>query len=206
MGEDATDDSFDQSVAGASRVCVVVGRVGVSLSPERLRAVRERNGLERRHLAEAVGGHVNEIDAYENGRNRPDPARLKKLADALGVDPLDLLEPGIPVTLAVLRERAGLTQAQAAQRAGMTRSTWAACERGETRIGPARAAQMADALTVEGVVTSAEQVAEAVGQPVRTEYVLPPEILAEVERAQRPGEDLKDTIARVIKAGLRPEK
>jgi transcriptional regulator with XRE-family HTH domain len=126
-------------LVAASTLPVVVGRAGMSLSPDRLRTAREQRGLSQEKLAHLAGCYTNEISAYETGVTRPGPARLKQLADALGTDPLELLTPGIPVTLAALRTRAGLTQAEAAARSGVSRSTWAACERGDTTIGHARA-------------------------------------------------------------------
>ncbi|MGH3517572.1 MAG: hypothetical protein ACRDT6_05180 [Micromonosporaceae bacterium] len=54
----------------------------------------------------------------------PEPSSVKKLADALGVIHSILLESGIPVTLAIPRARAGLTQPEAAAREGVSRSTW----------------------------------------------------------------------------------
>ncbi|MGH3738478.1 MAG: helix-turn-helix transcriptional regulator [Micromonosporaceae bacterium] len=187
----------------------MVGRAGVSLSPDRLRAARETRGFSQDKLAKAAGCHPKEISAYETGLTRPGPARLKQLADALGADPLDLLEPGIPVTLATLRVRAGLTQSEAAARAEVSRSTWAACERGATRIGQARAERFARALTTDQVETTAEQVARAVGSPARIKFVveladdLVDDLAEQVEAARRPGETLKDAMTRFIHERLR---
>lgn len=180
---------------------LVVGRTGVTISRERLRAARERKGLNQRQLADQIGVHPSDISAYETGRSRPDPATLRRLADALQVDPLDLLQPGTPVTLQVLRFRAGLTQAETATAAGLTRSTYAAIERGDTRLGPGRAEPIARALTTADTVTTAEQVAAAVGQPARIEYVLPTHLVEHIERARKPGEDLLDTLTRLLEAG-----
>ncbi|MGH3737260.1 MAG: helix-turn-helix domain-containing protein [Micromonosporaceae bacterium] len=187
----------DQLPGLAGTVILVVGRAGVTIARERLRDARQQRGLSQRELAELVGVYGSDISAYETGRTRPDPATLRRLAAALDLDPLDLLDPDTPVSLPVLRSRAGLTQAAVAAAAGLSRSTYAAIERGDTRLDSDRAARIAGALSA-----SVDQVTQAAGRPrPRTEYVvLPAHLVDQLERIQRPGEQLIDTLARLIGA------
>jgi transcriptional regulator with XRE-family HTH domain len=61
-------------------------RVGV-----RLKVARETAGMTQRTLAERMGLTFQQIQKYENGRNRIACSRLVELADTLGVAPAALL-------------------------------------------------------------------------------------------------------------------
>lgn len=61
------------------------------LSIEKLVAARQRKGWLQADLVRASGvtdGHLSQI---ENGQRRPRPSTIRKLADALGVDIMDLV-------------------------------------------------------------------------------------------------------------------
>ena len=130
----------------------------------RLRALRHRAKLSQRELAERIGADITVIANYENGRAAPRVDRLGRLAQALGASPADLLPDDVLVeSLERLRVRAGMLQAEVAERAGMTRTKYAAIERGQTATVTA-----ADAMTLAGIlgidleqVLSAQAVARA---------------------------------------------
>jgi HTH-type transcriptional regulator, competence development regulator len=59
----------------------------------RLRWQRERRALSQKELAATAGVSPVTISRIENGRDEPQPATIRKLAKALGVNPADLMEP-----------------------------------------------------------------------------------------------------------------
>ncbi|MFJ9968558.1 helix-turn-helix domain-containing protein [Streptomyces avermitilis] len=61
---------------------------GASLRQARARA--REGGLSAEDLAERVGASKAQILAYENGQRTPDPPRIRQLAEALGIHPLQL--------------------------------------------------------------------------------------------------------------------
>lgn len=71
-----------------------------------LKRLRKSRGLNQAALAEAVGCEVNTISRYENGANTPTIDHVLKLAEALGVHPMELLPPPSSVTqrLYILRQ------------------------------------------------------------------------------------------------------
>jgi transcriptional regulator with XRE-family HTH domain len=58
---------------------------------ERLKAARMRQVLSQRDLAEKAGVPIVTISRIENGHNTPIPATVRKLAEALDVDPAWLM-------------------------------------------------------------------------------------------------------------------
>ena len=130
----------------------------------RLRALRHRANLSQRELGELIGADITVIANYENGRAAPRVDRLGRLALALGAAPADLLPEDVSdETLERLRVRAGLLQATVAERARMTRSKYAAIERGQiATIGPADARALAGTFEVDlEQVLSAQAVSRA---------------------------------------------
>ncbi len=57
----------------------------------RLRAVRERRALSQRELAELAGVSRVTVIRIESGLDDPYPSTVRKLANALGVEPSDLM-------------------------------------------------------------------------------------------------------------------
>jgi transcriptional regulator with XRE-family HTH domain len=114
---------------------VVGGRQGASgFDPGRLRAAREASQLSRGALAKAANVHPSSVSEWESGRQVPRVETVAALAQALRMQPGDLLEPAEsgPLTLERLRIAAGRSQQQIAEAAGMLRTTYSAVERGET--------------------------------------------------------------------------
>ena len=58
---------------------------------QRLRALRQQKVLTLRELEERSGVAYNTIWQLENGKRGAQPRTLRKLADALGVDPEELV-------------------------------------------------------------------------------------------------------------------
>lgn len=60
---------------------------------ERVKSARVRQGLSQEDLAHISGTGVMTISGIENGRHRPRPSTLRKLANALGCRVQDLFPP-----------------------------------------------------------------------------------------------------------------
>ena len=63
---------------------------------DRLTRLRERKGYSQRALAKESGVSPATIYELENGRRRPNPSTLRKLAGALNVEVVELLEADYP--------------------------------------------------------------------------------------------------------------
>jgi transcriptional regulator with XRE-family HTH domain len=59
---------------------------------ERVRQLRERKALRQEDLAELAGIGKNTVNRIEKNRTEPHMTTIRKLADALGVDPRELVE------------------------------------------------------------------------------------------------------------------
>jgi transcriptional regulator with XRE-family HTH domain len=79
-------------------VIVYPGRYGHGAQPPeidgaKLKNARERRFISREELAEKVGSHRDHIGRLERGEvTNPRMATIRKLADALEVDPTELVE------------------------------------------------------------------------------------------------------------------
>ena len=76
-------------VASASQRCIISGMVKLT----RLKDVRQRKALTQQQLAERAGVNRVTIARIEGGKDEPFPTTVRKVADALGVEPEELLEP-----------------------------------------------------------------------------------------------------------------
>src|SRR5439155_25689297 len=93
--------------------------------------LRRERQLTQDQLDRQAGLPPRTIVQYENGHRTPYAHRLRTLAEVLGVSPGDLTANADAETLAQLRTRRGLTQRDAASRAGLVRTRYSAIERGE---------------------------------------------------------------------------
>ena len=59
----------------------------------RLKDVRQRKALTQQQLADRAGVNRVTIARIEGGKDEPFPTTVRKVADALGVEPEELLEP-----------------------------------------------------------------------------------------------------------------
>lgn len=132
---------------------VMSGRRGApDFDPARLRAAREHAELTQVALAAAVGAHPSEYGEWESGRRVPRVETVAALARALQLNPLDLvaIDEDEPRTLQHLRIAAGLSQVDAAAKAGLNRTTYSMLERGEIiKLSSKDAASIAAALGTE---------------------------------------------------------
>ena len=60
---------------------------------QRIKTIREARGMTRAELGALVGLDQNRVQQYENGRRKPKLPLLKKIAEALGVSIIALMEP-----------------------------------------------------------------------------------------------------------------
>jgi len=66
----------------------------MEVNVERLKELRRERGLSLRELEERSGVSYNTIWRLEDGRQGAHPRTVRKLAEALGVEPADLLTEG----------------------------------------------------------------------------------------------------------------
>jgi transcriptional regulator with XRE-family HTH domain len=149
-------DNISSCVQNASNT-VLVSEVLVS----ELAKVRRSKGYSQRALAEAAGVSPSSVYEIEVGRRRPNPGTLRKIAGALGVEVVDLLEeeerpkassrleifelPGLDAAL----ERKGMSRGELSLRAGMTPGEILDYEIGAKKPDREIADRLADALDVQ---------------------------------------------------------
>lgn len=146
------------------------------LSAARLRsthlvALRRAAGLTQSELAALIGSPSRElrVGEWERGEAQPHPRYLARLAAALDVDPVQLLDvdPDDP-PLVALRLAAGLTLQAAAAAAGLSLSAYTRLEKGVVRSGPepAAAQRLATALGI-----STERLAQSLAHSRRVRQI-----------------------------------
>ncbi|RKE03011.1 helix-turn-helix transcriptional regulator [Streptomyces sp. TLI_171] len=136
-----------------------------SFRPDRLVAERTKAGLSRQDLAHKAGIRPAVLDDYEAGARTPNAKMLAGLAEAVGCQLQDLLNPVEERDLRTLREQAsGLGPGAAAAAVQMSRGSLAMLEAGRTtELKDSVAAALA---AVYG--TSEEEVREAHQRSVAT--------------------------------------
>lgn len=77
------------AVASVMNGCIIITMVRLA----RLKLVRERKALTQQQLAKKAGVNRVTITRLEHGGDQPFPTTVRKLADALGVEPDELMEP-----------------------------------------------------------------------------------------------------------------
>ena len=107
------------------------------IDPEALRAARVAAGLTQHGLAREIGVAGGErISRWELGTSTPRPQMLHRLAQALHVDPADLLEEGEARGLLRLRLAAGLSARDVAALAHVSEPTYRRWESGQVLRTP----------------------------------------------------------------------
>ncbi|MFJ6392808.1 helix-turn-helix domain-containing protein [Streptomyces sp. NPDC091972] len=98
---------------------------------ERLRTARSAVHLSLAALAARIGASKEEILLYESGRRRPEAPRIRTLAEALGVAPLDLADPKTKEqwTLADLRRLNGYRLQDLSKAVGLSVRSYGRVER-----------------------------------------------------------------------------
>lgn len=123
-----------------------VGRVeGIkSFSGAALRQARINRGLSHDALGRLTGRARPNLIAWEQGHYRPTPRLLVILAEALDIDPLELLDvTEDTATLPDLRGRAGLATVDVAEHLGVHPSTYRRLERGVAPLAEETAVTLA---------------------------------------------------------------
>ncbi len=109
-----------------------------------LRQARVARGLSHDALARLTGRTRGHLIDWEQGRYRPSPALLVVLAEALDLDPFELLDvTEDTATLADLRGRAGLATVDVADHLGVHPTTYRRLERGRAPLSQDTAATLA---------------------------------------------------------------
>ena len=142
-----------------SHLTPTVGRVeGIrSFNGAALRQARINRSLSHDALGRLTGQARPNLIAWEQGRHRPTPRLLVVLADALDIDPLELLDvTEDTATLADLRGRAGQATVDVAVRLGIHPTTYRRLERGQAPLTDETAATLAGLFN-----TTAERIAAA---------------------------------------------
>jgi transcriptional regulator with XRE-family HTH domain len=67
-------------------------RATIKVNTGRLRHLRRERALSQRDLARAAGVGLDAVNRIETGRRDALPSTLRKLADALGVEPRELMK------------------------------------------------------------------------------------------------------------------
>ncbi|MNF76916.1 transcriptional repressor DicA [compost metagenome] len=80
------------------------------LMATRLKHLRKSKGFKQAELAEVMGCEINTISRYETGANTPSIDQLLRLAEALGVSPMEILPPPNPTVQRVLELRQDLAE------------------------------------------------------------------------------------------------
>ncbi len=120
-------------MAGRYATMGTVGRPSMTaFRHDELRRRRIHAGLTQEAAAELLGVSRWTYRHWEGGQHAPLAERLPQIAAALDCDVADLVEP--PTTLADYRTVSGLTQADVADRLGVSRYTVAAWEQGRMPI------------------------------------------------------------------------
>lgn len=117
----------------------------------RFLAARSSARMTKGELSRLSGVDRAAIHRWESGECRPLTQSLARVADALKVKPSQLMAEPRPVTectLSELHDRRGLTQAELAARAGLTRRVLGRIERGRGKLDGPRSAALARALDV----------------------------------------------------------
>ncbi|MHA4816114.1 helix-turn-helix domain-containing protein [Streptomyces aculeolatus] len=133
--------------------------LAVMFDGDRLRRIRlaahDRRRLTAEELAQAVGASKAQILAYENGLRVPDPPRIRALADALDVSPLELADQSgaDEWDLAALRRATGLRASDLWQALGLKPHAYRRLE--------------TEGLTAEGRFGVVPQLASLLNVPVR---------------------------------------
>jgi transcriptional regulator with XRE-family HTH domain len=130
---------------------------GTLKSVNRVKDLRIARGLTAAELAERSGVGYRTVRRLERNLVRPHTRTLRRLAEALGVEPSELARlmseaPQDPnrrgSLLSDLRVASGMSRVQLARRAGISQSFLSGLERGKHEAGPRTVPKLAEALGV----------------------------------------------------------
>ena len=84
---------------------------------EKIKAIRKKKGLTQKELADACGMYDSAIRRYESNRQRPKLSTLRKIADALDVNVIELYDAPAMIKAALVSQSLIDDQAQAVEAA-----------------------------------------------------------------------------------------
>lgn len=120
-----------------------------------LRFFRKKKGLTRASLAQKVGITPYTMGRYETGTMRPNPVIIDKIANALGLDPRDLISEKSMLKMETVSERIcrlrhlrKMTQEELASVAGIRKASVSIYEKGQHSMKSSTLAKIAEALGV----------------------------------------------------------
>lgn len=123
--------------------------------PQELTILREEAGLTKTEAADRIGVNRHTIGRWESGNGPPNVEKLRKLLAVYRTEILDEEDLAMPGKLAIMRDKAGLTKTEAADRVGVERETiW----RWETGRGSPQIDTLQELLAVYRVEIASESV------------------------------------------------
>lgn len=138
---------------------------------EKIKRMRTEKKLTQKQLADRMGVTQSHVWQYENGLANPSDKQIKKFADALGISVNELLSAEesnktenksrtmtVGERIREIRQKAGLTQKQLADRMGVTPSHIGQYERGLRRPSNEKIKKFADALNIPFEILLADQI------------------------------------------------
>lgn len=138
---------------------------------EKIRKTRIEKGLTQKQLADRMGVTQSHVWQYENGLVKPSDKQIKKFADALGISVNELLSAEesnktenksktmtVGERIREIRQKAGLTQKQLADRMSVTPSHIGQYERGVVHPSNEQIKKFADALNIPFEILLADQI------------------------------------------------
>lgn len=173
--------------------------IGVRIDADRLRRIVQQAAPTVRETAAAIDVSENVLSGWFAGRSLPHPPTLHRLLNYLHVDLTDVLPDGTPLTLEVLRWRAGMTRQDVARAAHMSRPRYAALEEGSLPTTDRDLPVLATALhaTHDEVYAAARRYVM-----VFWGMFVPAELPDRMDAVREPGEDRKDVALRLWEDGL----
>lgn len=163
MAAKGSVDSFDPVLFAQARAAA--GLTQADVAAKVIAATRQETADVRKAARELETVRL-QVNDYEGGSFVPRPQMLLNLANALGVDPFQLLRPDTTVTLALARVRRGLLQSDLTT-LGCSREQYSKVERGLAKLSDADEAALAAALDL-----SPAELAEAMTQTATVAEVL----------------------------------
>lgn len=150
---------------------------------EKIRKTRIEKGLTQKQLADRMGVTQSHVWQYENGLVKPSDKQIKKFSDALGISVNELLSAEesnktenksstmtVGERIREIRQKAGLTQKQLADRMGVTPSHIGQYERGLRKPSNEKIKKFADALNIPFEILLADQIDNIVQSKDRVSY------------------------------------
>jgi transcriptional regulator with XRE-family HTH domain len=173
--------------------------IGVRIDADRLRRKVQQTAPTLRECAAVLDVPETVLAGWFAGRSLPQPPTLHRILNQLRVDLAEVLPEGTPVTLEVLRWRAGMTRQDAARAAHMSRPRYAALEDGTLPATDRDLAVLATALHA-----TEDELHAATRRYPEVSWVLhvPTDTAEQIDAAREAGESRNDAALRLWRDGL----